>query len=179
MWDQRSHKTPLFELTGKKSSQCKTTLAAFSRSFTTRRNVGKHRSNPINKSDIMVWNIFTQATRTRFSVATGPAVRCLTFWSKTLEKIWPLFSAIIFFQGGRQRWCWQRYEDLQGLIRGSREGQRRMMSRTWDLNLVILTERADFTPAPLQFKFILSEHTSRASGLLWRYPSNLYSLCHI
>ena len=50
MWDQRSHKTPLFELTGKKSSQCKTTLAAFSRSFTTRRNVGKHRSNPINKS---------------------------------------------------------------------------------------------------------------------------------
>ena len=44
----------------------------------------------------MVWNIFTQATRTRFSVATGPAVRCLTFWSKTLEKIWPLFSAIIF-----------------------------------------------------------------------------------
>ena len=75
MWDQRSHKTPLFELTGKKSSQCKTTLAAFSRSFTTRRNVGKHRSNPINKSDIMVCNVFTQATRTRFSAATGPAVR--------------------------------------------------------------------------------------------------------
>ena len=50
MWDQRSHKTPLFELTGKKSSQCKTTLTAFLRSFTTRRNVGKHRSNPINKS---------------------------------------------------------------------------------------------------------------------------------
>ena len=130
MWDQRSHKTPLFELTGKKSSQCKTTLAAFSRSFTTRRNVGKHRSNPINKSDIMVWNIFTQATQTRFSVATGPAVRWLTFWSKTLEKIWPLFSAIIFFQGGRQRWCWQRYEDLQGLVRGSREAQRHLMSRT-------------------------------------------------
>ena len=126
----------------------------------------------------MVWNVLTQATRTRFSVATGPAVRWLTFWSKTLEKIWPSFSAIIFFQGGRQRWCWQRYEDLQGLVRGSREAQRHLMSRTWDLNIVILIERADSTPAPLQFKFILSEHTSRISGLLWRYPSNLYSLCH-
>ena len=92
MWDQRSHKTPLFELTGKKCSQCKTTLADFSCSFTTRRNVGKHRSNPIKKSDIMVWNVFTQATRTRFSVVTGPAVRWLTLWTN----FWKVLTFILF-----------------------------------------------------------------------------------
>ena len=44
---------------------------------------------------------------------------------------------------------------------------------------MILIECADLTLAPQQFKFILSEHTSKISGLLWRHRSNPYILCVI